>query len=157
MNFTRSCLTTLILLISNFSISQERTLSSAVQAVGSNGSISYSIGLVDYQNYTQGNYILTQGIQQPYEFYSLSNEELILPNFKIFPNPFEHQLIIELPIDVISLVQARLISNEGKTVWEEHLKEDKYTLDLSFLTPASYVLEISWEGRKINSYTLIKH
>ncbi|MCB0650957.1 MAG: T9SS type A sorting domain-containing protein [Saprospiraceae bacterium] len=65
--------------------------------------------------------------------------------FKIFPNPFQHTLVIDTPLEQDFTIQ--LFDSSGKLVLKSNFHSTQ-TLDLSFLDSGSYFYQI-WKGQEI--------
>src|SRR5688572_11158687 len=79
----------LIGIISSSLKAQQGTVAAGDNASGTNGSVSYSIGQIDYINISTAEGKITEGLQQPYEIYVITgiDKSAINLNFKVYPNP----------------------------------------------------------------------
>lgn len=138
-------------------LAQDRTTSSGGDATGSGGTVSYTIGLIDYSNASGSNGNIHEGVQQPLEFYTVNVDEWILDySLSVFPNPASDFLIIssEQQPEGLNFV---LTDAAGKIVREDAITELETTIDLSNLAPAGYFLTIQSENQFVQTYKLIKH
>lgn len=139
---------------------QEDFVAAGGDASSSSGSFSYSIGQVAYDNDASGlNGSINEGVQQPYEIYSMSIEDeyqsSILVN--IYPNPANDYLTLELDIAQVGSVYFELFDMTGKCVLREPVLSPKYTFSLQGLRASIYILNIYMNSNKIKSYQLIKN
>ena len=56
---------------------QNNTITTGADASNTNGSISYSIGQIDYVSSGNASTFINQGLQQPYEIVTLSGNEIL--------------------------------------------------------------------------------
>lgn len=153
----RYLLLSLLFWVFNFSLkAQERTLSSGGEASGSSGNVSYSIGLVDYSHMDGSQNSVTEGLQQPYELFSLGIENDPSTEFQVYPNPFQDLLIIkQTTLEGVDIL-GQIFDATGQLVWEGTLNHTNTTIDLKTLAPASYHLQLTPSGLTTRTYQLIK-
>lgn len=128
-----------------FGTAQSVISSSGDYFLGSQGSLSWTIGESITETLETGNGILTQGFQQYYDDF-LSTPEIILEGaLAIFPNPFENELML----------QTTGFGTEYRIViFDTQLKEirslnvslpngmETYSMNLSDLSAGAYFLTI---------------
>ena len=80
----------------NFCQSQNNTITTGSDASNTEGSISYSIGQIDYISSSNADTFINQGVQQPFEIVTLSGIEIkdIQISAQVYPNPSVNHLII---------------------------------------------------------------
>src|SRR4051812_27503092 len=68
---------------------QRGTVVSGGDATGTGGSVSYTVGQLDYINSTNGSATITEGIQQPYEIVIITGAQTtgISLSSSVYPNP----------------------------------------------------------------------
>ena len=147
-----------VLLISGSFFSQDRTTASGGDINNASGSISYSIGLIDYNEISGLDGTINQGVQQPYELFSVGiveNDE----NFTItvFPNPTSQQLTLTFEDDPDQNLQYNLLDEAGKLLIEGEINSKNTVLDLASLPVASYFLNIKSFERNFRTYKIIKN
>jgi hypothetical protein len=138
---------------------QSNTVSTGGNASGTTGSVSYSIGQIDYISSSGSNGNLYQGVQQPYEFYSTSglSEYSTLIDLSLGPNPTSDVLYIHLNEELSEDLNFVLFDEHGKTVFSRMKLEKDNELDLKELPSAMYQLVISSSQQEIKTYKIIKH
>lgn len=136
---------------------QERTTGSGGEAGSTSGTISYSIGLIDYTNQSSAAGAISAGVQQPYELFALSVEKWNLNwNLSVFPNPTTNLLFIESQ-DAIEGLTYVLTDVAGKTIQQGSLPEIKNAIDLGSLANANYFLQIRVNESQIRMYQISKN
>ena len=68
---------------------QQGTTATGGEASGAGGTLSYSVGQVSYTNITNSNGYINEGVQQPYEFFTvgISTNNNITLSYSAYPNP----------------------------------------------------------------------
>ena len=75
---------------------------------------------------------------------------------KIFPNPTNGLITIEIDNDKNKQINAQLLSFDGKLIINKKYISDNLTLDVSSLMPGIYILEVSQNGNKSNHKIIIQ-
>lgn len=139
------------------SLAQERPTAAGGEASGIEGSVSYTIGLIDYTHHSSTDLEITEGVQQPYELFLLNLDDNISTFIEVFPNPFQELLIIRQS-DLVSIeIAGQLYDVTGKLIWEGTLNSQNNFIDLKDLPPATYLLQLASNGLTTHSYQLIKN
>lgn len=139
-------------------VAQESANGSGGEATGSGGTVSYSVGQVAYTNHTGSNGNINQGVQQPYEIYTVViDEEFSNLELTIYPNPAADILQIEFEeyADYDAIYQ--LIDASGKTLQESTIQSNQSTLEMSSYQAGTYMLNITAESVNIKTFKIIKH
>ena len=84
------------LLLSVLACSGQQTTSAAgSDAVGNGGSVSYSIGQIDYSQSAGNGFVFSEGVQQPFEIFITGVEDVLEAiGVHVFPNPAKDYLDI---------------------------------------------------------------
>lgn len=136
---------------------QERTVATGGENSSADGSISYSIGLIDYTQ-KSGSGFLDEGLQHPFEIESLDVENWKTGiEIKLFPNPTANMIQLELETENPTNFSYELVSSTGEKLRVEVLKEKSTTLSLIDLQSATYFLTIYESFELIRTYSIIKH
>ena len=135
---------------------------SVVASVGSvsnnSGSISYSIGQVAYQSVSNTSGSVSQGVQHAFEISTLSLEENKF-NFTLnaFPNPTTENLNLRVGNYKQEKLAYKLIDLEGKVISEASMLSEETTIDMKQLPVATYFVEVHNEGKKVQTFKIIKN
>ena len=148
----------LVLFISGSIFAQDRTTASGGDANSASGSISYSVGLIDYIEISGMNGSVYQGVQQPYELFSVGIPEWG-QNFTIsaFPNPATHQLTLTFEEEPDPKTNFEFTDETGRLVLSGDITSKTTTVDLGSLAVATYFLNITSSERVIRTYKIIKN
>jgi hypothetical protein len=135
-------------------VGQQNAVSAGGNASGTGGSVSYSVGQVDYINSSGSNGNSNEGVQQPYEFFQEVglDEEIIIS--AVYPNPTTD--IIQIEFENAAQRKLELFDQNGKLVLHSTCSDSNTSLDLSALAKGSYMLSV-YRDQKTQTIKLIKH
>lgn len=143
--------------ITVLSWSQSNTVTTGGNANGSGGSISYSIGQIDYANATSSNGSTNEGVQQPFEFYgdaSLLEEYGI--TLSLFPNPTNENVMLEVN-QVDGSISYQLYDLNGKLINAGLIIEQITIIPMATLSAGEYQLTLNNKNEILESLKIIKH
>jgi len=138
--------------------SQGNTVSSGGNASGTTGSLSYSIGQIDYSNSTSASGNINQGVQQPFEFYTISSgiNDLTSLDVSLYPNPTNEFIILNLN-SVLEKLSYQLTDMNGRLVSTGEITTNETVIDARNYSVGEYHLSIIQKGTHIQSYKIIKN
>jgi len=146
------------MLLSGFAFGQQNAVTSGGDASGNGGSVSYSVGQIDYISASGSSGNINQGVQQPFEIFSVGIEEIQFDvNVSLFPNPAVDQVIISLeawenyknPVYNVTDEQGRIVRQGTITLTET-------SVQVSDLANACYYLNVSVDNQLVKSFKLVK-
>lgn len=138
------------------SFSQQNITASGGNAIGTGGTVSYSVGQVDYINSAGSNGTVNQGVQQPYEFYELGIKEVTFVDVKLFPNPTNEFIILQFENFTNNLSYA-LYDVNGKIIAEGIVESKETQIDMRAFATGQYNLAIQNPSNAIQSIKIIKN
>lgn len=147
------------LLWTGFAKAQESTNASGGEAIGSAGTVSYSIGQVVYTTQTGSQGSTAQGVQHAYEIFNVGNNENEL-NVTIitFPNPASDNIILQISDYNIEQLWYQLFDIQGKQLRNEQITTQKTQINMSSLPTATYLIKVINQGnKKVQSFKIIKN
>jgi hypothetical protein len=137
---------------------QQNTVSSGGDFTGTSGSVSFSIGQIDYLKINNGSGAINQGVQQPYQILDNSvNESDLNFNLTIGPNPSFDMLVVTADYSKMKNIEGHITDQNGKIVIEKQKLSINNTFDLVDLASGSYFLNIENDQKRIKSYKIIKN
>lgn len=138
---------------------QSNIVASGGNASGTGGSVSYSIGQIDYTSSSGTTGTLNQGVQQPYEFYALNGINEIGGSFSLIlgPNPTTNELILSVSDYAENDLEYWLSDMNGKLIIAKTSLSTSAVVNLENCAPGMYHLYISNKNKQLNSYKIIKH
>ena len=138
---------------------QQNTVTTGGNATGAGGSVSYSIGQIDYTSTSDANGTISQGLQQAYEIYSLTIDELFSSlEINLFPNPitdFVHLTFGEMSQKEV--LNYQLTDASGRLIQTASIQEKDTQISVQDLEPASYFLTVLVSNKPAKTFTLIKN
>ena len=136
---------------------QESSNTSGGNASGSGGTVAYSIGQVTYTNESGANGNSNQGVQQPYEIYSVGiNKEEIAFTLTAFPNPTTDILTLQFDEFTNQNASFQLVDETGKIIQKKKISNVSTSLNLSNEASGIYYLSINSESQNIKTFKIIK-
>ncbi|MFT6500035.1 MAG: hypothetical protein ACJASQ_000142 [Crocinitomicaceae bacterium] len=152
----KTLLTAICSCFSLISLAQQNSVSSGGEASGTGGTVSYSVGQIDYNNSQGSNGSINQGVQQPYEFYELGIKEAFFVNVSLFPNPTNEFIILQFESFTNDLSYA-LYDLNGKIVVRGIVETAETQIDMRALATGQYNLAIKNATNNIQSIKIIKN
>src|SRR5690606_16006719 len=126
---------------------------------GVEGSISYSIGQVNYLSYQKNNSFTAEGVQQPL-IISIKQIEIIeekeIFTMAAYPNPVMDYFIIEASSYTDRSLRYNLTDLNGNLIKEGPINEPGATVDVSRLAVAIYLLNITDNSQHVKTFRIIK-
>ena len=94
---------------------QESTNATGGDASGSGGTVAYSVGQVVYTTNTDASGTVNQGVQQPYEIFTVGIKETELNiSLSVFPNPTADNLTLQISDYNNEKLSYQLFDMQGK-------------------------------------------
>ena len=154
----KQLITFLSILTGIVSYGQTSVVASGGSVSNNSGSISYSIGQVAYQSVSNTSGSVSQGVQHAFEISTLSLEENKF-NFTLnaFPNPTTENLNLRVGNYKQEKLAYKLIDLEGKVISEASMLSEETTIDMKQLPVATYFVEVHNEGKKVQTFKIIKN
>ena len=132
-------------------------------ASGSRGSVSYSVGLVDYSTSTSSGGSVSQGVQQAYTISYVTGLEVakgISLSVSAYPNPTTDFLILK--VDITSTLNNQslsyqLVEASGKVLESKKLQSNPTSIDMHNFVKAAYFLKVIEGNKEIKTVKIIKN
>jgi hypothetical protein len=137
---------------------QESANASGGDALGSGGTVAYSIGqpVYTYASGTNGN--TNQGVQQPYEIYSVGiDEDISTISLNTYPNPTSDYLTLELLDYSNEKMEYQLVDLEGKLILSKSINNVRTQIDLRAYSKGIYLINVIKELKEIKTFKIIKN
>lgn len=140
-------------------IAQENTDALGGMAYGTGGSVSYSIGQMDYESATGPGGSITEGLQQPYEIMVVSGIEDndINLSFSIFPNPTADFVVLSVQnVNTLNMTYA-LFNIEGKLIEKQEVNDSQTTIAMKDLANGIYFIKVLRKSTEVKIFKVIKN
>jgi len=165
MRFKRFIITALLLFGSGLRCiqAQESVNASGGNASGSAGSVSYSVGQVEYKAQGNASGSVSQGVQQLYDIFVLigyKEAEAITLRCSVFPNPSNDFLTLKVDASQNFNIQGmyfQLFNTNGILLTGNSLTGNETSIDMSKLLPATYILKIMNDTKEVKTFKIIKN
>ncbi len=137
---------------------QKAVLTNGSIALGSGGSMCYSIGQIVYTTNTGTNGSVAQGVQQPHEMYvGLEEGKTSNLNFTAYPNPASDAITLKVENLNYSTYTYSLYNMNGKLLEIKKLKGNETIIDMSNLVAATYYLKVTDNMKEVSTFKIIKN
>jgi hypothetical protein len=139
---------------------QETVTTSGGKAMGSGGTVSYSVGQTLYTNQSSDEGSVDHGVQQPYEISVVSGIEDtddITLTFLAYPNPTSHVLTLKIGNYQSEQFYYRLFDLKGRLLEVNRLIDGKTTIHIGEYPPAMYLVKIYDNQQEIKVFKIIKN
>jgi hypothetical protein len=142
----------------NLAQAQESVNSAGGDVNGPGGSAAYSIGQVIYTTNFSASGSVAQGVQQPYEIFTIGVEELDFGiSLTAFPNPTMNNLTLQLSEITSENMVYQLFDMQGKLINEQQIVALQTQIDMSQMAMATYFLHVfNQDKTKNQSFKIIK-
>jgi hypothetical protein len=158
-NTVRICFLFLLVMWLAGSYAQQAVLTASNDAVGSTGTVSYSVGQIAYcVNMSTGGFI-TEGVQQPFEILQGQGIQEIngtILEFSVYPNPASNFIILKSERTEINNLSYQLYNMNGFLLQNRKIESSEISISLEDLSPASYSLTVSCNDRAFQSFIIIR-
>ena len=140
-------------------VAQNATVASGGNSSGSGGSSSYSIGQVFYSSTTGSNGSFSQGVQQPFEIFTLGTDEFpeIQLTMAVFPNPTTSLVILSIQNYNSEELNLQLFDINGRIIQSQKITQTETQISMENLSSAIYLLQVSGNNRPIKTFKIIKN
>ncbi len=122
------------------------------------GSMSYSIGQIDFNYYSSSEFSINEGVQQPFEWFAVIsvNEFSTESAISLYPNPTKGELLVSIK-NTPGPVLVKVYDSLGKLIISNTLTSIQNRMDLSALSNGSYYAHfIGAEGKTNEIFKVVK-
>ena len=138
--------------------SQEAVTVSGGKGTGTGGSSSYTLGQVFYTATTANNGSISEGVQQNFELFTLSNEQLMTVNLEalVYPNPSSDYVKLNITDNALTDLSYILMNIQGKILSSAKISSLYTPISLHGLSVGTYVLKVSKKNNELKTFKIIK-
>jgi hypothetical protein len=150
---------TLIAFFAGFTLHAQQTVdASGGDATGTGGSSSYSVGQIVYTTHTGSNGSISQGVQQSYEIFTLSNTALSTVNLSAttYPNPTSDYVVLAISDINLTDLSYELYDIQGRPITRATISSKDTQIDMHSLSVGTYLLNVNQNNQKLKSFKIIK-
>ena len=152
--------TLLVFVFTTLAQAQQATTASGGSAIGSGGSVTYSIGQIVYTASSGTNGSVFRGVQQPYEISNvlgLDEVEETTITLKVYPNPTAHFLNLNLGDFELLNLSFQLVDINGKLIESKKITNSTETVSMEHMPTATYFLKVSDGNKELKTFKIIKN
>jgi len=138
---------------------QETITTTGSEATGTGGTTSYTVGQVVYTTNTGSNGNVAQGVQQPYEIFTVGIKKTVLDiSLSAFPNPTTNHLTLQLSNYNNEKLTYQLYDMQGNLLNNGQIIAQQTKINMNNLPKATYFINIiDQENKKVQSFKIIKN
>lgn len=140
-------------------VAQENTDALGGMGYGAGGSISYSIGQIDFETATGPGGNITEGLQQPYEIMVVSGieDKDINLAFAIYPNPTADFVVLSVQnVNTLNMTYS-LCNVEGKLIEKQEVNGSQTTIAMRDLANGIYFIKVLRKSTEVKIFKVIKN
>lgn len=140
-------------------MAQQATVASGGDASGTGGTSSYTIGQVAYTNATGSNGSVNQGVQQPYEIFTLGNDHYpeIALLLTVYPNPTTTLVNLKIENHSLENLQYQLFDLNGRQIQSQKINASETQIQMENLASAIYLLNVMENNKLLKTFKIIKN
>lgn len=138
---------------------QQATVTSGGNATGTNGTSSYSIGQVIYSSASGTNGYVNQGVQQPFEIFTLGNDAFpeIQLLMTVYPNPTTEFVNLKIENHSLEDLQFQLLDLNGRQIQFKKIATSETQISMGNLSKAIYLLNVFEDNKVVKTFKIIKN
>ena len=139
-----------------FTFAQAALTASGGEAVGDGGSLSYTIGQVDYIHASGSGGTASQGVQQPITV--LGNDDFSSIELKavVFPNPTTNYINLIITNVVAEDLSYRLIDINRRIISSHKITNQETIIPMGRLASTTYLLYVLDQNSQLKVFKIIK-
>ena len=120
-------------------------------AASSTGSVSYSIGQIDFRYTSSADYSVSEGVQQTYSFDTALSINDIQYDFQlsIWPNPSADEMNIEFTTNYELPLSLTVTDVKGAVIASQSVTQGQYSFDVNTWAAGTYYVDLN-NGEALN-------
>ena len=141
-----------------FTFAQAALTASGGEAVGDGGTLSYTIGQVDYIQASGSGGTASQGVQQPFTITVLGNEDYPGIELKavVFPNPTTNYINLIITNVVAEDLSYQLFDMNRRIISSHKITNQETIIPMERLASTTYLLYVLDQNSQLKVFKIIK-
>jgi hypothetical protein len=137
---------------------QQSVNASGGNGTGAGGSFSYTVGQVDYVSATGTNGSISQGVQQPFEIFTLGNNDYPTIQLQaiVYPNPTTDNVYLSITNLSIDNLDFELYDILGKTITKQKIISNETQISMENLSAGNYFIVVNENNKNLKTFKIIK-
>jgi hypothetical protein len=126
---------------------------------GPGGSVSFTVGQIDYTNNSSYFGSISQGVQHPYEISIMTGIENnnILLTWSVYPNPVNHELTLKIDNYDSENYSYKLFDVNGNLVGNNNITDNITIISLANKISGIYFLQVRDNSKALKTFKIIKN
>jgi hypothetical protein len=122
-----------------------------------NLNVSWSVGEVAIETFTDGNYVLTQGFQQPgLVLVGVEDFDEQFSNIKVYPNPTSDYVRLDLNVDIQNL-SYRVLNASGKIIENKKIQDPSTRVSFTEVESGLYLIHLMDGEKTMKIFRIVKN
>lgn len=141
-----------------FTFAQAALTASGGEAVGDGGTLSYTIGQVDYIQASGSGGTASQGVQQPFTITALGNDDYPGIELKavVFPNPTTNYINLIITNVVAEDLSYQLFDMNRRIISSHKITNQETIIPMERLASTTYLLYVLDQNSQLKVFKIIK-
>lgn len=137
---------------------QQSLNASGGNGIGTGGSFSYTVGQIDYVSATGTNGSISQGVQQPFEIFTLGTDNFpsIQLEVIVYPNPTTDNVNLSITNLSIDNLYFELYDILGKTIAKQKIISNETQISMENLSAGNYFIVVNENNKNLKTFKIIK-
>jgi len=136
---------------------QNSPVSAGGDATGATGNVSYSVGQVNYITIQSGEGTVTQGVQQPYEIFTIGLDEPGIDlQISAFPNPTNSSFTLRILDMPLHDMKVKLFDIQGRCVYDGRIVAEETSISMDNYAEATYILKVLRGSVELEAFKIVK-
>ncbi|HPT15123.1 MAG TPA: T9SS type A sorting domain-containing protein [Bacteroidales bacterium] len=152
--------TVVIVLMAKPACAQSGTHAAGLEATGSSGKVSASVGQLFTQTPSSPSAYMVEGVQQPYEIMVYTSSETLISSSQtilVFPNPFTDDLTLKISQATAGDWKYVLSDMNGKILQKDAVSADETQVQAASLPHGAYLLTVMKKNNSVRTFKIIKN
>ena len=154
----RIILSLLFFVVSSVTLSaQSDIVPTGGTATGNGGTVTYTVGQIAVQTYSNGTFTISEGVQQPYEIQTIGidNYPGITLNAMVYPNPTVGN--VQLTINNEQLEgEVKVFDMNGKFLFSKRIERQNIEIPMSDLAAGTYFVNVLDGTQVLKTFKVVK-
>ena len=147
-----------LLLFTQLFYGQQTIPASGGEATGTGGTSSFTVGQVFYTTNASSTGSVSQGVQQAFEFQTLSNPGLLTAQLKAitYPNPTTDYVVLKITDTALENLQYTLFDLNGKIIASKKITTTSTQIIMKNSSIGMYLLKLTKKNQPLKTFKIIK-
>jgi hypothetical protein len=140
-------------------LAQNNTVAGGGDHAGTGGSVSYSIGQIEYTTLVGAGGTMTQGLQQPYEILVVTGQDVadIDVSMAVYPNPATDYVMLQTDVLDWEELHYKLFDMQGKLLDQQVLHDRSTKIMMAQYSRGMYLLKVMKSRQEVKAFKIIKN